>query len=270
MISRLVASEAARLPTHRTSTSSTSTTAPAGRFGRPQVASATDYFNRLSNRARPRSASDRRGPLLRRVHEVRPQGGEGMLAVSLEGFAKYHGAKRGPGSNASAERADYARREAPRALRGSFAPSSPDRTIRKTRADAAKMRDDMARHKPPSGPLASAGSGRLIDLEFAVHAQLVHAKARSAARTFHRRLAKEGLIDATTTQTCGAEPNACRHAAGRSRQQRAARKSRGLVASLCGTDWDSLLAAHDAARQRRALCNREGSAMINEGDKVRH
>src|SRR4030095_1134836 len=40
----------------------------------------------------------------------------------------------------------------------------------KWRADAAAMRDEMARHKPPAGPLdIKLGPGGLVDLEFAVH-----------------------------------------------------------------------------------------------------
>ena len=45
-----------------------------------------------------------------------------------------------------------------------------DRPERNVAADATTMRAEMARHKPPSGPLdAKLASGGLVDLEFAVH-----------------------------------------------------------------------------------------------------
>jgi glutamate-ammonia-ligase adenylyltransferase len=46
-------------------------------------------------------------------------------------------------------------------------------------AEAGKMRDEMAAHKPPQGPLdAKLSEGGLVDLEFGVHTlQLVHHKA---------------------------------------------------------------------------------------------
>ena len=44
------------------------------------------------------------------------------------------------------------------------------RRRRRSRADAAKMRAEMARHKPPAEPLdIKLGPGGLVDLEFAVH-----------------------------------------------------------------------------------------------------
>jgi glutamate-ammonia-ligase adenylyltransferase len=50
------------------------------------------------------------------------------------------------------------------------------RPERDVTADAAKMREEMAAHKPPKGPLdAKLSEGGLVDLEFAVHTlQLVH------------------------------------------------------------------------------------------------
>ena len=51
-------------------------------------------------------------------------------------------------------------------LRHPRAPGDPARI----RADAAAMREEMARHKPPAGPLdIKLGPGGLVDLEFAVH-----------------------------------------------------------------------------------------------------
>ena len=127
----------------------------------------------------------------------------------------------------------------------------------KTRSDAAKMREEMARHKKPSGPLdIKLGPGGLVDLEFAVHTlQLVHGQGLDP-RLEHAiaGLAEQDLIDP------GYDPDlrllsrmlvVMRLVAPESNEP--AEKSRGLVAALCGHDgWDSLLAAHDEARQRIA------------------
>jgi [glutamine synthetase] adenylyltransferase / [glutamine synthetase]-adenylyl-L-tyrosine phosphorylase len=53
-------------------------------------------------------------------------------------------------------------------------PRDPGKLI----ADAVKMREEIARHKPPSGPLdVKLGEGGLVDLEFAVHVlQLINKK----------------------------------------------------------------------------------------------
>jgi glutamate-ammonia-ligase adenylyltransferase len=60
--------------------------------------------------------------------------------------------------------------------------------------DAAKMRDEMAAHKPSKGPLdAKLSEGGLVDLEFAVHTlQLVHRTAFES----QLGLAIDGLISA--------------------------------------------------------------------------
>jgi glutamate-ammonia-ligase adenylyltransferase len=54
-----------------------------------------------------------------------------------------------------------------------------DRPARDVPAEAAEMRAEMARHKPPTGPLdAKLLAGGLVDLEFAVHvAQLTRRTA---------------------------------------------------------------------------------------------
>ena len=66
------------------------------------------------------------------------------------------------------------------------------------RADAAAMRDEMARHKPPAGPLdIKLGPGGLVDLEFAVHTlQLTtHVGLDPRLEVALAALVEEGLID---------------------------------------------------------------------------
>jgi glutamate-ammonia-ligase adenylyltransferase len=67
-------------------------------------------------------------------------------------------------------------------------------------ADAAKMRDEMAAHKPPAGPLdAKLLPGGLVDLEFAVHVlQLRHKTAFAPQlRKAIGLLVGEGLLPET-------------------------------------------------------------------------
>jgi glutamate-ammonia-ligase adenylyltransferase len=127
----------------------------------------------------------------------------------------------------------------------------------KIRTDASNMRADMARHKRPSGPLdIKLGPGGLVDLEFAVHTlQLTSGRGLDTRLEYAiAGLAEHGLMDASYDADLrllsrmlvvmrlvapdGKEPP---------------EKSRALVAALCGHDrWNSLLAAHDEARQRIA------------------
>jgi glutamate-ammonia-ligase adenylyltransferase len=136
-----------------------------------------------------------------------------------------------------------------------------DQALRKPRdggkliADAAAMRLEMAAHKPPTGPFdIKLGEGGLVDLEFAVHAlQLKHGIG------LHPRL-EDALADlaAAGLVPAGIEPAArlltkmlvmFRLVSPSAVEPPLA--SRDLIARACGlADWQSLLAAHDEARQR--------------------
>jgi glutamate-ammonia-ligase adenylyltransferase len=129
-------------------------------------------------------------------------------------------------------------------------------------ADAAAMRRDIARHKPPSGPFdIKLGEGGLVDLEFAVHTlqlrsgvglhpQLERALADLVAAGLATpdidpalRLLTRMLVTLRLVSPNSAEPPPA---------------SRPLVARACGLpDWEALLAAHGAARQRVAEFWRE-------------
>ena len=112
-------------------------------------------------------------------------------------------------------------------------------------------------HKKPSGPLdIKLGPGGLVDLEFAVHTlQLVHGQGLDP-RLEHAiaGLAEHGLIDPSydpDLRLLSRMLVVMRLVAPESNEP--PEKSRSLVAALCGHDgWDSLLAAHDEARQRIA------------------
>ena len=223
--------------------------------------SATDYFNRLANRVTAAlSVSTAAGPLYDVDTRLRPQGGEGMLAVSLQGFLDYQRGEAWTWEHMALCRA--------RPIHGSperrkqlveqiSAILATKRDPVKTRSDAAKMRDEMARHKKPSGPLdIKLGPGGLVDLEFAVHTlQLVHGQGLDP-RLEHAiaGLAEHGLIDPSydpDLRLLSRMLVVMRLVAPESNEP--PEKSRSLVAALCGHDgWDSLLAAHDEARQRIA------------------
>ena len=223
--------------------------------------SATDYYNRLANRITAAiSVPTAAGPLYDVDTRLRPQGGEGMLAVSLEGFLNYQRGEAWTWEHMALCRARpiYGSPEKRERLAGTIRSIlSADRDAKKTRADAAKMREDMARHKKPSGPLdIKLGPGGLVDLEFAVHTlQLIHGEGLDP-RLEHaiEGLAEHGLIDPVydpDLRLLSRMLVVMRLIAPDSNEP--SEKSRALVAALCGHDgWDSLLAAHDEARQRIA------------------
>jgi glutamate-ammonia-ligase adenylyltransferase len=121
-------------------------------------------------------------------------------------------------------------------------------------ADASKMREEMSRHKPASGPLdTKLGPGGLVDLEFAVHVlQLAHKKGLVPnMEKALKMLAKAGLVQANiigaqhlltemlvtirllAPQTTTPSEESCE-----------------LMARACGAEkWSELLARHDEARQ---------------------
>ena len=222
---------------------------------------ATDYYNRLANRigtalGTPTAA----GPLYDVDTRLRPQGAQGMLAVSLAGFEAYQRDEAWTWEHMALCRA--------RPLTGSpeskakvrklicsilEAPADPDQI----RADAVKMREEMARHKAPAGPLdIKLGPGGLVDLEFTVHTlQLTtHVGLDPRLEVALEGLVAKGLIDE------GTDPDlrllsrmlVVLRLVG-SKGMEPAEQSRGLVATLCGfEDWQSLLAAIEQARQRIA------------------
>ncbi len=222
---------------------------------------ATDYYNRLASRigaalGTPTAA----GPLYDVDTRLRPQGAQGMLAVSLAAFEEYQRNEAWTWEHMALCRArpltgsEQARGRARDLIRSILeAPNDPARI----RADAAAMRDDMARHKPPAGPLdIKLGEGGLVDLEFAVHTLQLTSRVGLDPRL---EVALAALVDAGLIDE-GADPDlrllsrmlVVLRLVG-SKGMEPAEQSRELVAKLCGfDDWRSLLASVDAARQRIA------------------
>jgi glutamate-ammonia-ligase adenylyltransferase len=224
----------------------------------PRKLRATDYFNRLAPRiSAALSVPTAAGPLYEVDTRLRPSGTDGLIAISLETFADYQRtkawtfehmalARARPVYGMAADQAELAR------IVGSVL--GAERDPLKLAADSARMRLEIARHKPPRGAFdIKLGAGGLVDLEFAVHTlQLAHRKGltprlgAAIEALIGEGLVPPGIADAHLLLTRmlvtlrlvapdSAEP---------------APASRALVARACGTaGWEELLAAHDDARQ---------------------
>ncbi|WP_338467610.1 bifunctional [glutamine synthetase] adenylyltransferase/[glutamine synthetase]-adenylyl-L-tyrosine phosphorylase [Novosphingobium sp. ZN18A2] len=218
---------------------------------------ATLYFNRLSQRViAALSVPTAAGALYEVDARLRPSGAQGPIAVSLDSFERYQREEAWTWEHMALTRArvlfgtdgDRAELEAiiARVL------DSP-RDADKLRTDVLAMRDEMARHKPPKGPLdVKLARGGLVDLEFLVH--FLQLRERTA---FHPQLGEAvsalvaadllpaSLRDAHDLLTRllvivrlfapdGAYPPEA---------------SREIVAQVCGCeDWNSLLASVEGAR----------------------
>ena len=217
-----------------------------------------NYFNRLASRVTAAlSVSTAAGPLYEVDTRLRPEGAKGMLAVPLEAFAAYQREEAWTWEHMALCRArpvfgsDAARAEAAGLLSEIL---RRPRDERRTAADAATMRAEMERHKPPSGPFdVKLGPGGLVDLEFAVHLlQLTrHIGLDPRLDEAVKQLADAGLLDTSIVEAQrlltrmlvmmrlvapeGNEPIP---------------GTWELVAAACGLpDAEHLLAEHAAARQ---------------------
>ncbi|MCU6455775.1 bifunctional [glutamine synthetase] adenylyltransferase/[glutamine synthetase]-adenylyl-L-tyrosine phosphorylase [Sphingomonas sp. A2-49] len=141
---------------------------------------ATLYYNRLAQRITAAlSVATAAGPLYPVDTRLRPSGAQGPMVVSVESFARYQRAEAWTWEHMALTRARpvFGSAGARAAVAGEIAAvlagARPERDLT---ADAATMRAEMARHKPPTGPLdAKLSAGGLVDLEFTVHlAQLRH------------------------------------------------------------------------------------------------
>ena len=221
--------------------------------------SATDYYNRLASRVTsalgvPTAA----GPLYDVDTRLRPQGAQGMLAVALDAFEQYQRREAWSWEHMALCRA--------RPLTGSAKGKAKVAQLvcsilkgvgdpAKVRSDSAKMRVDMAKHKPPGGALdVKLVPGGLVDLEFAVHTlQLTHhAGLDPRLEVAIAELAAAGLIDAEADADLRLLSRVLvilRLVAPGGREP--AEPSRQLVAERCGhANWQSLLEALELARHR--------------------
>jgi [glutamine synthetase] adenylyltransferase / [glutamine synthetase]-adenylyl-L-tyrosine phosphorylase len=228
-----------------------------GRSDGPRQLGATEYFNRLAQRiSAALSVQTAAGPLYDVDTRLRPSGKDGLLAVSLSSFAEYQQERAWTWEHMALTRARpvYGSEEAKASMK-----SVVDGVLLKPRergrllADAAKMRAEMAVHKPPSGPYdIKLGDGGLVDLEFAVQVlqlsqhvgfkpQLEVAIADLVGKALiplgiaeAHRLLTQMLVTFRLVSPNSAEPPP---------------ETRPLVARACGYEyWESLVEAHDDAR----------------------
>jgi glutamate-ammonia-ligase adenylyltransferase len=220
-----------------------------------------DYFNRLASRVTAAmSVPTAAGPLYDVDTRLRPEGAKGMLTVSLDAFERYQREQAWTWEHMALCRArllfgsDEGKARA-RAVIERILHMPRDRAT--VAADAATMRDEIARHKPPRGPLdVKLGPGGLIDLEFATHVlQLTtHVGLSTRLEDALEALAADSLVKANTVDDLKLLSRMLVMmrlvAPG---QVKPTRETWQLVAEACGAaSWDELLAEHDAARQRIA------------------
>jgi len=121
-------------------------------------------------------------------------------------------------------------------------------------AAAVKMREEISRHKPASGPLdVKLGDGGLVDLEFSVHVLQLARKSGldPSLEQAVEQLAEDGFIETKVvhaqhllTQMLVTIRLVAPETASPSEE------SCDLMARACGTDsWKELLARHGEARQ---------------------
>lgn len=216
------------------------------------------YYNRLAQRLTAAlSVQTASGPLYEVDTRLRPSGAQGPLVVSLAGFERYQREDAWTWEHMALARARpivgsaAGRAAAVAIIARVLAGDRPDRDVA---ADAVAMRADMARHKPPAGPLdAKLAPGGLVDLEFAVHVtQLLSGQGLSPrlgeaidALVAASRL-PQGLHDAHDflTRLIVAMRLVAPDA------QVPAETTRPILAAALGcADWEAVLVRLDAARQ---------------------
>nr|WP_290439644.1 bifunctional [glutamine synthetase] adenylyltransferase/[glutamine synthetase]-adenylyl-L-tyrosine phosphorylase [Sphingomonas sp. LM7] len=237
----------------------------------PKPLGAVIYYNRLAQRVTAAlSVATAAGPLYDVDTRLRPSGAQGPLSVSLDAFARYQHEDAWTWEHMALTRArpvfgSIAARAAVQAIVDDVLQGArPERDIL---ADATKMREEMASHKPPAGPLdAKLLPGGLVDLEFAVHVlQLQHRTA------FDPRLGKaidmlvaQGLLSPAMPSAYGllsrllvtlrlVAPDA----------QPPGEASQALIARAVGLEsWGGVVASLEATRQEVGAC----WAAIRAGD----
>jgi len=224
---------------------------------------AVTYYNRLAQRVTAAlSVPTAAGPLYDVDTRLRPSGAQGPLVVSLDAFERYQREDAWTWEHMALTRARpvFGSKPARAAVQGIVdAVLHGARPERDVLADAVKMRDEMAAHKPPAGPLdAKLLPGGLVDLEFAVHVlQLRHRTA------FAPQLGKaiallvgEGLLPETIPGAYGllsrllvtlrlVAPDA----------QPPGETTQALIARAVGLEsWDAVVASLERTRQEVAEC----------------
>ena len=219
---------------------------------------ATQYFNRLGQRiTNALSVHTASGPLYEVDTRLRPSGAQGLLAVSIDSFARYQREEAWTWEHLALTRARpvFGSAQARAALDGVLkATLERPRDVEDLARQAVKMRGEIARHKPPASDLdVKLVPGGLVDLEFLIHVtqfrhgmafhpdlsvaltELVEAGHLPAALIAAHDLITRYLVVSRLVSPGSTEPPEA---------------TRSLVARACGqADWDALLASYAQARQ---------------------
>lgn len=220
---------------------------------------ATQYFNRLGQRiTNALSVQTAAGPLYEVDTRLRPSGAQGLLAVSLDSFAKYQREEAWTWEHLALTRARpiFGSDSGRAALSAILAETlERPRDFPELARQAVKMRRDIAAHKPPASELdVKLVPGGLVDLEFLIHvSQFKHNMAFSPdLRAALDELVEAGhlpagLIDAHDLITRFLIVS--RLVSPKSTEPPEA--TRPVVARACGVEsWDALLESYAQARQR--------------------
>jgi glutamate-ammonia-ligase adenylyltransferase len=217
----------------------------------------TQYYNRLAQRIiAALSVPTAAGALYEVDTRLRPNGAQGLLAVSFASFAEYQREQAWTWEHMALCRARvvYGSDESRARLEAIIGDVlNAERSADEVMAAALKMRTDIAAHKKPLGPLdVKLLPGGLVDLEFIVHTlQLVHHEGfHPDLRLAIDALVQQGLVDPSLASAhdlmtrllvtlrlvapdCSTPPVA----------------SQLLVARACGCEsWEMLLASVESAR----------------------
>ncbi|WP_257540239.1 bifunctional [glutamine synthetase] adenylyltransferase/[glutamine synthetase]-adenylyl-L-tyrosine phosphorylase [Sphingobium sp. CFD-1] len=224
----------------------------------PKPLGATQYFNRLGQRiTNALSVSTAAGPLYEVDTRLRPSGAQGLLAVSLDSFAKYQREDAWDWEHLALTRARpvFGSPQARKALNAILAETlERPRDFDDLARHAVKMRADIAKHKPPVGEMdVKLVSGGLVDLEFLIHiSQFRHGMAfdpdlgKALAELVEAGHLPSDLIAAHDLITRYLVVS--RLVSPKSTEPREA--SRELVARACGMEsWGALLDSYAHARQ---------------------
>jgi len=224
----------------------------------PKPLGATQYFNRLGQRiTNALSVATAAGPLYEVDTRLRPSGAQGLLAVSLDSFAKYQREDAWDWEHLALTRARpvFGSPQARKALNAILAETlERPRDFDDLARHAVKMRADIAKHKPPVGEMdVKLVPGGLVDLEFLIHiSQFRHGMAfdpdlgKALAELVEAGHLPSDLIAAHDLITRYLVVS--RLVSPKSTEPREA--SRELVARACGMEsWDALLDSYAHARQ---------------------
>lgn len=162
---------------------------------------AAQYFNRLASRLTAAlSVPTAAGALYDIDTRLRPWGAKGLLACSIDSFARYHAEDADTWEQMALTRARVIggtateQAEASAAIGVALRRCRPEPALR---AAVVAMRADIAAAKPPKGPFdVKLAPGGLVDLEFLVHfLQLRDGRALAAdLRTAIAALVADGLL----------------------------------------------------------------------------